>query len=283
MLLSHLHFNNLRSLIHAQNACTVPLAYFETFSKQTIKKYFISLLNTLPSQIDSIYLSYVPNSKLHKEQEPETKHVISVITTFIDGTRSWIFKSLVPHNCSPSPYCSCSEHPCWAAGQRGGGSLPNCGNSEGRRADSPSPTLSGENWNTRLSSPAGHPDGERELSAALPPALLGRGRVRLRGGRLIGTTPLCCRKSERGDLWAGYIPIPPSRQFSLKVLIWALWACWIMNFTLRLKKKKKRGGSVAKAYQCPLAAEHALARAVYELLLFISVTLPSCCKSLGLD
>lgn len=54
-----------------------------------------------------------------------------------------------------------------------------------------------------------------------------------------------------------------------------------MNFTPTLKKKKKGGGSIAQAYQWPLAAECALARGVYEeLLLFLSVMFPGCCKYL---
>lgn len=46
-------------------------------------------------------------------------------------------------------------------------------------------------------------------------------------------------------------------------------------------EKKKGGGSIAQAYQWPLAAECALARGVYEeLLLFLSVMFPGCCKYL---
>ena len=112
MLLSHLHFNNLRSSVHDQNTCAIPPVHFETFSKQIIFIY----LNTLPSQVDSVYSLHVPHSNLPKEQEPETKCATRVIENSTDSTWSWSFESPVSHNCSPSPCHGCSEHPCWAVG-----------------------------------------------------------------------------------------------------------------------------------------------------------------------
>jgi len=65
--------------------------------------------------------------------------------------------------------------------------------------------------NTRLPSPAGHPEGERDV---------GPGGCGCQGLPHQGT-PMCRRTSQRGDLQAGFIPIPLSRQFSGKVLICA--------------------------------------------------------------
>lgn len=128
------------------------------------------------------------------------------------------FKSLVSHNCSPSPCCSCSSIP---AGWWVPAKLPELWGQEGRFPQSH--LKQRENWNTRLSSAAGHPDGEREPGAALPLALPGRGWVQLWGGSpQRGNPPVLQEIRERGDLRAGFIPIPLSREFSWKVLIWAL-------------------------------------------------------------
>lgn len=94
------------------------------------------------------------------------------------------FKSLVSHNCSPSPCCSCSSTP---AGWWVPAKLPELWGQEGWFPQSH--LKQRENWNTRLSSTAGHPDGESEPGAALPPALPGRGWVQLWGGHLRGATP----------------------------------------------------------------------------------------------